>query len=298
MKTIAIIAPTGMLGSAIYGVLHDRYQLVLVLRDPEKLPLLDKAYGRVSSHRVFEYDFARLQSDYVSQPHGFLMSPQSPALADFIAGVGDVDAIVNAAGITNRYSTKDPTATFFINSALPNILSEHYTNRLFHITTDCVFNGVIGAPYTEASPKSPYDLYGLSKSLGEPAEHSLVMRTSIIGPEIAGFVSLISWVQQQGEKTIRGFTKHLWNGITTKQFGKIVDQIVSQRTAYPDHGLFHIFGSVVSKFEMVTAIKDKYQVNVKIEPDDSTSLDRRLGTVKELNTTLHIPTFQEMLNEL
>lgn len=298
MKTIAIVAPTGMLGSSVYGVLHDRYQLVLVLRDKDKLPLLEKAYGPLGTHRVVPFDISDLEADYASSDHGFLGKPKSPRLEKLVNEIGPIDAIVNAAGITNRYSTKNPAGTFFINGGLPHILSAEYGPKLIHITTDCVFNGVVGAPYTENSPKTPYDLYGLSKLVGEPDEQSLVLRTSIIGPEIAGFVSLISWVQQQEGQTVNGYTKHLWNGITTKQFGKIVETIVSNRSAYPTSGLFHVFGSDVTKFEMVQAIAKHYQVGVTINPDNGPVLDRRLRTVKELNAQLHIPDFQTMLDEL
>ncbi len=41
MTTIAITAPTGMLGSMVYKTLKDRYNLVLVYHQQEKLAALD-----------------------------------------------------------------------------------------------------------------------------------------------------------------------------------------------------------------------------------------------------------------
>ena len=68
--------------------------------------------------------------------------------------------------------------------------------------------------------------------LGEPKDKSLVLRTSIIGPEIAEHVSLLDWFKQQEGKTINSFANHFWNGITTKQFGKICDEIISNPEKY------------------------------------------------------------------
>lgn len=55
-------------------------------------------------------------------------------------------------------------------------------------------------------------------------------------------------------KTIYGFTEHLWNGMTTKWLAQCIDWIFANRDQFPDYGLFHIFGSDVSKYDMVTAI--------------------------------------------
>lgn len=295
MKTLALFGPIGMLGSAVFGVLHKNYKLVLVLRDIDRLPILDKAYGGVNEHRSVFFDSAALIKQYVG---GFPALSVAPTWDKLISDISEVDGVVNCIGITNRYSQQQPLVAYFINSAFPHLLAGTYGSKLIHITTDCVYNGNVGAPYTEESVPSPTDLYGLTKMLGEPADRSLVFRTSIIGPEVAGFVSLLEWVRQQNGKTINGYTNHLWNGITTKQFGLIVDQIMADRDAFPAHGLFHVFGSDVSKFKMVTAIAKKYGVAVNVSPDDGPVLDRRLRTVKDMNQRLQIPTFSEMLADL
>ena len=295
MSRIAIFGPTGMLGNAVYGVLGKQHELILLSRDQEKLTLLDEAYGGVAKHRFVRFDVAELYQDYLD---GFSTLHQSPKARALFEAIGDVDGIVNAVGVIKPYSTKDPAMTLFINGAFPHILAAQYGSKLIQITTDCAYSGLEGAPYTEESPKSPNDLYGLSKALGEPLERSLVLRTSIIGPELHSKVSLIEWFKKQEGATIKGFTNHFWNGITTKQFGKICNTIISDRKAWPMTGLYHIFSNDVSKFDMVQTFKKKYGINVTIEAATPDPVDRRLGTVKDLCKKLQIPTFQEMLADL
>lgn len=295
MKTAAIIAPTGMLGSAVYAQLKDHYKLILVLRDLKKLEELDKYYGGISMHQTVTIDSDGIYQDYLN---GFHTAAISPSVKKLMDEIGPVDAVINCAGITNRYSAQKPLEAMFVNGALPHILSYHYGSKLIHITTDCVYDGIKGAPYDETSPPNPTDIYGMSKLLGEPKQHSLVFRTSIIGPEISGFVSLLEWVKQQEGKTIKGFTNHLWNGITTKEFGNICDKIISNRDAFPRSGLFHIFSNEVTKYEMVTRLKEKYGVNVNIEPAESNPIDRRLGSVHDIYKKLQIPSFDEMIERL
>lgn len=289
-KTVAIIAPTGMLGSMVYNVLKDRYKLILLYRNKEHLKILDKVYGGVSKHKTIQFDLSNLFQMYIDSR--FRGSDKL-----LFEKIGDVDAVINCSGVIKPYVNQNPALTFFVNSAFPHLLSQIYKEKLIQITTDCVFNGITGVSYNEHSPKSPNDLYGLSKSLGEPVGQSLILRTSIIGPETHGFVSLISWLQKQkGE--VSGFTNHFWNGITTKEFALICDEIISNREKHPKHGLFHILSTDMTKYEMLVRLKEKYKLDVTIKPVKVNKIDRRLRTVYELNKKLKIPSFNEMIKEL
>lgn len=293
-KCIAIIAPTGMLGSGVYNVLKSRYDLVLVYRNKDKIKKLDEVYGGVNNHQLVKLDIREIYNDYLQ---GQCFS-QSPKLKKLFKDIGEVNTVINCAGIINVYASKDPGFTFFLNGAFPHLLSENYKSKLIQITTDCVFNGVEGYPYNENSPKSPIDIYGLSKILGEPKDKSLVLRTSIIGEEIAKHVSLLDWFRQQEGKKIKGFANHFWNGITTQEFGKICDEIINHPGKYPKTGLYHIFSTTVSKYEMLVKFKEKYNINCKIEKDEKQKINRTLSTIYDFNKKLKIPSFDEMLKEL
>lgn len=295
MKKLALFGPIGMLGSAVYSALHEKYKLILVLRDVNRLTILNDAYGGVNQHRSVFFDSDALQKEYTE---GFPSLSEAPTWQKLIAEIGEIHGVVNCIGVTNRFSQQQPLVAYFINSAFPHLLAQSYGSKLIHITTDCVFNGNAGAPYTEDSMPSPTDLYGLTKMLGEPMDRSLVLRTSIIGPEISGFVSLVEWVRKQDGQVVKGFNQHHWNGITTLEFGKIVDRIFSHRSDYPRNGLFHIYSTDVTKHDMIVAIAKKYHVDVTVTPTNGPRLDRRLRTVKDLNGKLQIPPFGEMLRDL
>ncbi len=289
---VLLLGSTGMLGSAVYDVLKDKYQLVLTARDNKKLELLEKAYGGTEKHAFVEFDAEKIYQDFLNKK-GY----PSEYFSDFVNKVGDVDYVINAIGVTIPYSMENPAMTFFINGALPHIFANKFGDKFIHITTDCVYNGKEGFPYDENSPKTPVDIYGLSKSLGEPI-NCLTIRTSIIGKELEGHTGLLDWFLQQEGKEVNGFAQHFWNGITTKQFGKVCDQIMSDREAFPKTGIYHVFSNSVSKYEMVQEFKKHFGINCTIKKDEVNKLNRTMSTVKELNSKLNVPTFSQMVSEL
>jgi len=292
MKRVLLLGATGMLGSAVYGVLSQKYDLILGIRNLEKLTLLEKTYGATTRHEVLPFDAALIYQDYVARK-----GAPGEYMTEFLRRVGKIDHVINAIGVTIPFSMREPALTFFINGALPHILAESFGEKLIHITTDCVYNGKEGFPYNENSSKSPTDLYGLSKSLGEPTG-CLTIRTSIIGRELDGLTGLLEWFLQQEGKTITGFAEHYWNGITTKQFGRLCDKIMQMPDAYPRRGIYHVFSTVVSKYEMLLAFQRKYGIRCTIKADNENKLNRSITSAKQLNRLLQVPSFSDMLEDL
>jgi dTDP-4-dehydrorhamnose reductase len=292
MKRVLLLGATGMLGSAVYGVLNRKYDLILGIRNVEKHALLEKAFGGTAKHTVLPFDAGLIYRDYIAKK-----GAPGEYMAGFLRQAGEVEHVINAVGVTIPFSLCEPALTFFINGALPHILAETFGEKLIHITTDCVYNGKEGFPYSENSAKSPTDLYGLSKSLGEPTR-CLTIRTSIIGRELDGSTGLLEWFLQQEGKTITGFAQQFWNGVTTQQFGKVCDQIMQSANSFPRSGVYHVFSSVVSKYEMLLAFQRKYRIRCTIKADNENRLNRSMTSVKELNRLLQVPSFGEMLEEL
>jgi len=292
MKKVLILGATGMLGSAVYSELKDKHNLVLTTRDLEEVRLLEKVYGGTEKHQIENFDLSFVYQDYIDKK-----SIPGTYLDSFLSKVGDVDYIVNAIGITIPFSLKNPGITFFINSAFPHIMANIFGYKFIHITTDCVYNGKDNYPYNEESTKTPLDIYGLSKSLGEP-KNCLTLRTSIFGRELLSFTGILEWFLRQEGKTISGFTNHFWNGITTKEFGSVCDRIISYPEMYPKTGLYHVFSNIVSKHEMLLKFKEKYSIDCEIEEDSNPELNRTLDTVYNFNSRLKIPSFDKMLEDL
>ena len=292
MKKVLILGATGMLGSAIYSILKDKYSLVLTARDLEEVKLLDKVYGGVEEHQTKSFDLKFIYQDYIDKK-----SFSGSYLDSFLNEVGDVDYIINAIGITIPFSLKNPAITFFINSAFPHIMADIFGYKFIHITTDCVYDGKNNYPYNEESTKTPLDVYGLSKSLGEP-KNCLTLRTSIFGKELTNFTGLLEWFLKQEGKIISGFTNHFWNGVTTKEFSLVCDKVMSNPDKYQKTGLYHIFSNTISKHEMLLKFKEKYNIACEIKEDHNPQLNRTLSTVYDFNSKLEIPSFDKMLEEL
>jgi dTDP-4-dehydrorhamnose reductase len=265
MKRVLLLGVSGMLGSEVYKVLCHRYEVVATTRR--------------------DFNVERIMDD----PFYF---------SNFVNRIGKVDYVINCIGVTIPNSKKNPGVTFFVNSTFPHILAREYGDKLIHITTDCVYSGIDGgAPYNESSRISPKDIYGLSKSLGEP-RNCLTIRTSIIGTGGDG-KGLLDWFLKQ-KGTVHGYTDHMWNGITTHQFGLVCDKIMSNMLCPKPTGMMHVFGSSISKFDMLAAFKRTFNVECEIVPTAGNPVDRRLSTNSALlgwlnNDWLEIPTFHEML---
>lgn len=89
---------------------------------------------------------------------------------------------------------------FELNARAPGNLAracEEYGTKLFHLSTDYVFNGCKEGVYTEEDKTDPVSIYGKSKLGGEIAvqegiEHYIIVRTQwLFGPHGKNFVSTI-----------------------------------------------------------------------------------------------------------
>jgi dTDP-4-dehydrorhamnose reductase len=81
--------------------------------------------------------------------------------------------IVNAAGYTTvDRAESEPVLAHSLNAEAPAILAEEARRAnaiLMHYSTDFVFDGKNGNPYTEADPTNPINVYGATKLRGERA---------------------------------------------------------------------------------------------------------------------------------
>lgn len=211
----------------------------------------------------------------------------------------DFNYVINCIGVIKPFMAADPVAAIKINSVFPWELAawcKAHGSRLIHITTDCVYSGKKGK-YIEPDPHDALDDYGKSKSLGECTPEAMVLRTSIIGEEIHKNASLIAWAKSQKGQTVGGFSTHLWNGVTTKEYAKICDKIMTRD--WYETGLFHVFAKDdVTKFQMMHYFNKKFQLDLTIQEKRPAPVDRTLRTEKALCAQLEIPTVEQMIEEI
>jgi dTDP-4-dehydrorhamnose reductase len=84
-----------------------------------------------------------------------------------------LDYCINAAAYTNVDKAEEvPQAAYLLNETAPRLLAEvckKHNVFLIHISTDYVFDGTKGAPYTIDDAPNPINVYGASKLAGEKA---------------------------------------------------------------------------------------------------------------------------------
>lgn len=176
------------------------------------------------------------------------------------------DLVVNAVGLIKQLidesNPEDLKKAYIINSDLPCELNTYAKNShtpIIQIGTDCVYSGLVGN-YSEKSEFDCNDLYGLSKVSGEHESKSMMtIRCSIIGHEVKSSVSLMDWFLSQPPSTsINGFTNHIWNGVTTLAFARVILGIVSSNTYLP--GPIHLVPKdQISKFELLQILAAKFE---------------------------------------
>lgn len=213
-------------------------------------------------------------------------------------GMSEGDVVINCVGtIKPRVDELGDLNALQVNSIFPRFLAnicEKYSVNLIHPTTDCVFTGNKGK-YTEEDIHDISDVYGRTKSLGEP-ENCTVIRTSIIGEEKGQTRSLVEWVKSEKGNTVFGYTNHFWNGITCLEFARVCDSIISKNLFWK--GVRHIFSPTsFTKKDLVECISKHYDLNITVTPKETDVMcDRTLSTIHKLIVT--VPELSDQILEM
>jgi len=238
-----------MLGHKAFELLslHDKYEVFGTLRN--------------------EYDFTKNFKDLKTSRNIFTgvdaFKPNS--VLELIENL-DPDLVLNCIGIIKQLKeSHNPLLSIEINSLFPHRLATHLegsNTRLIHISTDCVFSGEKGN-YTESDFSDAKDLYGKSKFLGELVNYknSITLRTSIIGPELKGKMSLLEWFLSQKE-SVNGYVNAIYSGLTTTELIKIIaTYIVPENDNY---GLYHVSSNPISKYDLLVEIAREFNFDINI----------------------------------
>jgi len=247
---VLVLGATGMLGSMVldYFKRHTNYTLAATVR------------GKNVPNEVRQVEFLPLDASTAS-------------VDELSALLSDVDWVINCIGVIKPYikdnNPVEVANAVRINSLFPHNLANAVGNtsaRVLQIATDCVYSGKIGF-YKETDNHDAEDVYGRSKSLGEPqVQRFHNLRVSIIGPEKKVHSSLLDWFLSHPKgATVKGYANHTWNGITTLHFAKLCLGIIENNTELSN--LQHVVpANALNKYQMLQCFKSCYgREDLKIE---------------------------------
>ena len=210
------------------------------------------------------------------------------------------NVVINCIGVIKQNKEIfDPSETIKVNSLFPHKLNSvclNYNSRLIQISTDCVFLGSKGN-YKEDDIPDCVDLYGRSKLLGEInySQNVTTLRTSIIGNELKGNLSLLDWFLSQ-KKTVKGYKNAIFSGFTTLEICKIIKKIIIPNPQLC--GIYHLASEPINKFLLLSIVKDVFKKRILITPDYEISINRSLNADKFFSQTNYLaPSWSQMINE-
>lgn len=221
----------------------------------------------------------------------------TPALLNFLDN-HQYDIVINCIGLLVKPSEEHKDLAVYLNSYLPHLLESHYRDtqtRVIHLSTDSIFSGK-HAPYTEDSVPDGEQFYDRTKALGELANaKDLTLRMSIVGPELnPSGTGLFNWFWQQSGD-ISGYSKVIWNGITTVQLAKGIHASIEQNIT----GLYHLVpDDSISKYNLLRLFKDAFnRDDIAISANEDNAKDKTLvNNRSDFDFTL--PNYPSMISEM
>jgi len=257
---VLVLGASGMLGSTLFRAF---------CRDP-----IFQTFGSIREASSKRYFAPELNDALIPNVH---LEGESGLLSAF--AVSKPDVVINCIGIIKQLpNTNDHLESLAINATLPHRLAKYCdatAAKLVHFSTDCVFSGKQGH-YREEDFPDAYDLYGLTKYLGEVRyENSITLRTSIIGHELNRSKSLVDWfLSQSGE--VKGFIKAVFSGLPTIEVARVVKEYVIPNPKLS--GLYHLSVDPINKFDLLNLVANVYGKTIQIIPDDKLVIDRSLNS--------------------
>jgi dTDP-4-dehydrorhamnose reductase len=185
--------------------------------------------------------------------------------------------IINAAAYNDVDGAEEETElAFAVNAVGPGNLAAaaaHAGAEIVHISTDYVFDGRKGAPYTELDRADPVSVYGRSKYEGElqvlsAHPSACVLRTAwLYGQYGSNFVKAILKAADRGGP-LKVVADQIGSPTWTRQLAEAIAGLIGT----PARGLFHVAnGGSCSRFEFARAI---VRGRVEVQPVSAADVAR------------------------
>jgi dTDP-4-dehydrorhamnose reductase len=214
----------------------------------------------------------------------------------------DSSVVINCIGKIKQKSS-DPNELLWSNSIFPLTLSSKLDDKhlLIHPSTDCVFNELKNDFYSLRDNHDALDIYGFSKSIAENAISShgnyIIVRVSIIGPDFNSKSGLLSWfLNLESGSEVNGYSNHFWNGITTLEWCKQVENLISKsgnikynkviqlgtKNMLSKHEILKLFNEIFKKNILITPFETPDQISRCLVPEIiSVNLEQQLNELKD-----------------
>jgi len=256
---------------------------------------LSRRFGDVHATLRTASDHPLLSGENV---HSGIDIRNEPRLLELISDLRP-EIVINCVGITKRKpAIEDLEQAIAVNALFPHRLA-HWAKkdkyRVLHFSTDCVFDGAEG-PYSLDSNTTGRDIYGKTKALGEIRNpHTLTIRSSFIGRELTGKSELLEWVLSMRGKSIRGFDKAWYSGVSTLEMSRVVGDVIEH---HPDLGGLVQLATVnpINKYELIQLIDKAFSLELDVTRDSSLETRPTLdGSYLRETMALKLPDWPEML---
>ena len=151
--------------------------------------------------------------------------------------------------------------------------------------------------YRESDIIDSKDIYGISKYLGEINDFNncITLRTSFIGKELNTKRGLLEWIISQSKlnKNVYGFKNAIYSGLPTIEIARIIHKYIIPNKNL--RGLYHLSAEPIDKYSILQLIKKTYSLDIKINKDYDTVIDRSLDSSKFRSETGFTPLSWEEL---
>ena len=224
--------------------------------------------------------------------------------------------IFNCAAYTNvEKAEEDSIGNNLGNVSAPEFLAiaaEKIGAVLFHISTDYVFDGKGNIPYKEGDNTNPLSAYGMSKLLGEKAVQAnstryFVLRTSWLYSTFGNnfYKTMIRLAKERGGLKVVNdqFASPTYARLLAEDMTKMA--VKMERGENIPFGIYHYTQTgTASWFDFASAIVEKKNLNVPVEPVDSNAFPMKATrpafskldtTLFSKNTGIELRTWQEGL---
>lgn len=235
--------------------------------------------------------------------------------------------IINAGAYTAVDQAETETKlAYAVNSEAPKILAEGAEKigaRLFHISTDYVFDGSKSHPYTEADQTNPIGVYGKSKLAGEMGiknncQDYIILRTAwVYGVYGKGnFVKTMLKLGRDREE-LKIVSDQVGTPTWSNDIAKAIIGLITKLPASPVQEIYHFTNSgVASWYDLGVAIFEEAKVlNIPLKvhrifpistaeyptaakrPSYSVLSGKKIGTILETHPPQWRVSLREMLTQ-